>query len=116
DYAVAHASAPLHPHSLVLRANELLPAHDRGRSGVALHLAIAAGPEATILRPSEIESRELAEAMEQHALFGSPALFDRRVGTDCRLQEGSLVAFQEQSYGARSEIRLWGNGDVRFIL
>lgn len=116
DYAVAHASAPVDPASLVQRAQQLLPGSERGRSSVALHVAIAAGPEGTILRPSELESTSLSDEMQRQALFGSPALFDRRVGTDSRLEAGALVIFQERSYDARSEIRLWGSGDMRFVV
>src|SRR3546814_2324496 len=54
--------------------------------------------------------------MERRALFGNTALFDRRVGTESRLRSGSLMCFQERSYDARAEVRLWGTGDVRFIL
>ncbi len=117
DYGLAHASAPLDPSALARRAQELLPESGHGRSsGVALHLAVAAGPEATVLRPAELETPTLGEEMEQRALFGNTALFDRRVGTETRLQSGSLICFQERSYNARAEIRLWGTGDVRFIL
>lgn len=117
DYAVAHASAPLDPSALAGRARELLPDSGRDRStGIALHVAIAVGPETTILRPAELEAPSIAEAMEQRALFGNAALFDRRVGTESRLQSGSLAIFQERSYNARSEIRLWGTGDLRLLL
>src|SRR3546814_15311721 len=54
--------------------------------------------------------------MGRRALFGNTALFDRRVGTESRLRSGSLMCFQERSYDARAEVRLWGTGDVRFIL
>ena len=116
DHALAHANAPLDPTGLAHRAQELLPRSERGRSGVALQVAITAGPEGTILRPSELESTTLADEMERQALFGNPALFDRRVGTDSRLEAGSLVTLQERSYEARSEVRLWGTGDMRLIL
>lgn len=117
DYALAHASTPLDPSALARRAQNLLPESGHGRStGVALHLAIAAGPEATVLRPAELEAPALGEEMERRALFGNTALFDRRVGTESRLRSGSLMCFQERSYDARAEVRLWGTGDVRFIL
>lgn len=117
DYGLAHASAPLDPSALARRAQELLPESGHGRSsGVALHLAIATGPETTVLRPAELEAPGLGEEMEQRALFGNTALFDRRVGTESRLQAGSLMCFQEPSYDARAEVRLWGTGDIRFIL
>ena len=117
DYAVVHASARLDQSALADRARELLPDSERGRSThIALHMAIAVGPEATILRPAELEAPAIAEAMEQRALFGNAVLFDRRVGTESRLQSGSLAIFQEPSHDARSEIRLWGTGDLRLIL
>lgn len=117
DYALVHASAPLDPSALVRRARELLPETDHGRSsGTALHLAISMGPETDVLRPAELEARGLSEVMEQRALFGETAIFDRRVGTESGLQGNSLVVYQEKSYDTRREIRLWASGDMRIIL
>ena len=117
DYTLTHASAPLDPSALAHRAQELLTHNVRARSsGLALHLAVAAGPEAAILRPAEIESADLRDAIEQRALFGNPALFDRRVGTQSTVRSGSLETFQERSHGERAEVRLWSTGDVRVIL
>lgn len=117
DYAVAHAGSPLAPDEMAGRAQELLSDRDRRRSSDAmLHLAIAVGPEASILRPAELEARELGDAMEKQALFGTPPLFDRRTGTDNRVQWGTRAIFQEHSYGERSEIRLWSTGDIRLLL
>ena len=117
DYALTHARAPLDAKGLASRAQALLPDNQSVRhSGVSLHVAIAAGPEATILRPAELEAPELGDAMEKQALFGAPPVFDRRVGTECGLLSDSLAIFQERSYGARAEVRLWGMGDIRFLL
>lgn len=117
DYAVAHARPPLDPGALAARARELLPDDDRRRlASATLQLALAAGPETAVLRPAELESGDLRESMEQSALFGSTALFDRRMGTESGLQSGTIGVFQDGSYGNRSEVRLWDTGDVRFIL
>src|SRR3546814_7151198 len=89
DYALAHASTPLDPSALARLAQDLLPESGHGLStGVALPLAIAAGPEATVLRPAELEDPALAEEMERRALFGHPALFDRRGGSESRRRPG----------------------------
>src|SRR3546814_11377415 len=69
DYALAHASTPLDPSALARRAQDLLPESGHGRStGVALHLAIAAGPEATVLRPAELEAPALGEARDRKSV------------------------------------------------
>lgn len=117
DYAIAHARPPLDPDALVARALALLPDSNRRRStNATLQLAVAAGPESAVLRPAELESRDLREAMEQSALFGNTALFERRVGTESRLQSGTIAVFQDGAYGDRSEVRFWSTGDVRFTL
>lgn len=117
DYAIAHANTPLDTDAMVRRAQELMPDRDHRRSSSAtLHFTIAVGPENTILRPAELESHELAEAMEQRALFGNFALFDRRLGTESHLQAGTVTILQERAYNLRSEIRLWGTGDIRLLL
>lgn len=117
DYSLTQATAPMDPDAMVRRAQEILSDRDRDRSSrVALHLAITTGPGTTILRPAELESRDLAEAMEQQALFGRTAVFDRRVGTESRLRSGSLILSQERSHDARAEIRLWDTGDLRLLL
>src|SRR3546814_9885584 len=107
DYALAHASTPLDPSALARRAQDLLPESGHGRStGVALHLAIAAGPEATVLRPAELEAPALGEEMERRALFGNTALFDRRGGTGSRLRSGPLMGFQGSSSDHSEEGRV----------
>lgn len=116
DYELANAASPLDPDGLAQRAKAMLPEVDRNYSDASLHLAVAAGPRMAVLRPAEIEAGDLAAALEQQALFGSPPLFDRRIGTNTRLDDHALVVFQEGRQGMRSEIRLWGTGDVRLIL
>lgn len=117
DYAIAHASNPLDTKALARRATELMPERDhRHSSNAVLYLTMSAGPESVVLRPAELESPELSKAMEKQALFGDAALFDRRMGTESELQSGTLTILQERSHDFRSEIRIWGTGDLRILL
>lgn len=117
DYAITHASNPLDTDAMLRRATDLMPGRDHRHSSTAgLHLTISAGPEGAILRPAELESPELSKAMEQQALFGVPALFDRRMGTESQIQSGALTVVQKRSHDIQSEIRLWGTGDLRILL
>jgi hypothetical protein len=65
-----------------------------------------------ILRPAELENETLAEALQQQALFGRPPLFDRREGSDWRIDDHALVLGQELRHRSNAEIRLWGTGDM----
>lgn len=117
DYALAHASAPLDAERLGARAVEMLGrGREREASNIALHLAVSAGPLATQLRPSEIESAGLSEALQQLALFGPTAIFERARGTQSQVHGDAISISQEHSHGDRAEARLWGTGDVRLIL
>lgn len=112
DHAVANATAPLDPTALTARTLELLPERRRDGSTPLFQLALAAGPSQSVLRPVEIEARTLSDALEQRALFGPPALFDRTVGTQRRLDRGALVIEQEGRYGDGAKIALWPTGDM----
>ncbi len=112
DHAVANATAPLDPTALAARTLELLPERRRDGSTALLQLALAAGPSQSVLRPAEIEARTLSDGLEQRALFGPPALFDRTVGTQRRLDRGALVIEQEGRYGDGAKIVLWPTGDM----
>ncbi len=117
DYALAHAAAPLDADRLAARAVEMLGGGQRRDGGAtALRLAISAGPVASQLRPSEIEGAALSEAMEQVALFGQTAIFERARGTRSEVHGDSISIWQEHAYGERAEVRLWGTGDVRLVM
>lgn len=115
-YELANVTGPLDPAALAHRAIALLPEVERDQSGISLQLAVATGPQATILRPAEMEAHDLAEALEQQALFGKPPLLDRRLGTESGLEDHALVIAQEGRFGARTEVRFWGTGDMRLIV
>lgn len=116
DYELTNAAAPLDSAVLAQRALQLLPEAERNQSGIFLHFALAAGPQATILRPAEMEARTLADAVEQQALFGRPPLLDRRLGMESGLEDHAFVVRQAGRYGLGANIRLWGTGDLRLVL
>ena len=111
SYELANAAAPLDAVELVARAKSLMPPVTSGSGPAMLQLAVAAGPVHAVIRPAELESRSLSEAIEQRALFGPPALFDRKRGTSVGLQEDALVIAQEGRYGQGASIKLWPSGD-----
>lgn len=117
DYELAHAQGPMDPGRLAQRALDVLSQGVHGRQEhTCLQLAVAAGPEVTVLRPATMEDASLAEALQQQALFGQPAIFDRRRGTDVRLEDHALVVYQGEPYEQGPEVRLWAGGDVRLQL
>lgn len=117
-YELAHAVAPLDPDALARRAPALLPARTNNHysSDLALHLAIATGPQGDILRPAELEAAELASAMQQQAMFAPSPIFDKKLGADSRFREDALAIFQGRDHAARAEVQLWPTGDLRLIL
>lgn len=112
DLELANAAGSVDPGALAQRAITRLPAAERSWSGASLQFALAAGPETSILRPAELESDALAEALQQQALFGRPPLFDRREGSDWRVVDHALVLVQELRQRSNAELRLWGTGDM----
>ncbi|MEN1971286.1 DUF4062 domain-containing protein [Luteimonas sp. MJ204] len=117
DYELAHAQGPIDPDRLAQRALDILSQGLRGRhEHTCLELAIAAGPEVTLLRPVTMEDPSLAGALQQQALFGRPAIFDRRRGTDVRFEDHALVIYEGERHEQGPEVRIWAGGDVRLRL
>lgn len=73
-----------------------------------LEMVIAGGPQQRILRPVELEDQNLAEQLEQSALYGNNRLFDRSVGTTSGLDGADLVLSQERG----ASIRLTEHGSI----
>ncbi|SOO18814.1 conserved hypothetical protein [Xanthomonas citri pv. fuscans] len=118
QFQLTRAVAPLDPTGLRDRALALFPRIERGyqQSGTVLQLAVAAGPDTTVLRPAEMEAQPLLDAMQQHALFGVPAVFDRSLGMKAGLNGEALVLVQEAQRSDGASIRLWPNGDILISL
>ena len=73
-----------------------------------LDLVAVGGPRQRILLPAELEAPELAEQLEQSALYGDRRLFERTLGTASGLDGSDLVLRQERS----AVIRVTEQGSV----
>jgi Domain of unknown function (DUF4062) len=93
---VASASAPFDPTEVLERALAAFPRDDRHyQRGESLTVAVFGGPSQTVLRPSEMEQPELAEKLEQQALYGSIRIFARGEGTTSEIESDKLVIKQD---------------------
>ncbi|HEL3804297.1 DUF4062 domain-containing protein [Stenotrophomonas maltophilia] len=117
-FGVSHASAPLDPAGLRSRALALFPPIERGyhQGGVVLQLALAAGPDTTVLRPAEIEAQALLDSMHQQALFGRPAIFNRSIGMEASFEGDARVVSQGERRSDGASVSLWPNGDMLISL
>lgn len=117
-HAITHATAPLNPVALARRATEIIPEPNRGYSSsdIALQIAIAAGPEASILRPAELEAPALRQAIQQQSMFGPHPIFDISHGADSELRSDTLMVFQERNGTTHAQVRLWPTGDMLIAL
>jgi len=109
DYQLANAAGPLDNAAISATALGLLPKAQRNSQGApSLWVSIAGGPQQRIMRPAELESAALTEAIHQQALFGAPKLFSSSKGLKASIDGAALLL--EQDRGA--SIRLDENGSV----
>lgn len=94
---------------LLERANALLP-DERSTSSASLCVVVTGAPRQQVLRPAELESRELTESIMQSALFGVDRVFDRSEGSESDIKRHHLVIQQNHS-----SVLLTQLGDVRII-
>jgi hypothetical protein len=113
DVELANAVGPTDPQALITKAVGLLPAERRGSysESPTLSIAIVGGPLQAILRPVEIESRDLADAIHQGALFGEARFFDRAKGVQTAVEGAALVIAQER--GASVQVDEQGSIVIR---
>lgn len=112
--ALANAATPLDPSVLSARATEVVQrVPERNQHGAMVHVGVAPGPQATILRPAELEGQELASQLQQRLMFGPRPLFDVRVGADVSLVDHALSVFQGERHAPTAEVQLWPTGDLR---
>ena len=103
EQLLATAAAPLDVDLLTKKASDLLQQSRCRRSGsTALNVAITGGPIQQILRPAELESPALVEALHQEALFGEHRLFISNRASDNGVIAAAL--FLEQENGARIQV------------
>jgi hypothetical protein len=100
-YELAHMSAPLDVPDLLAAAEAMLTARNRdaGHSVPKLRVALTAGPRQQILRPAELESAVLCEALHKTALFGPPRIFEPALGVESRMDGDVLFVEQKTSAG-----------------
>jgi hypothetical protein len=110
DLELSRAVGPVDEAEMLARAKALLP-EDRHSLGVRLTLVIAGGPRQQVVRPKNLEAHELEEAITREALFGSYRIFNRRLGTECKIRDEELIIEQD-----KNSILLDQLGTVRLIV
>lgn len=110
-WIVATATGPVDEQAMLQDALAALPEEQRGYSqfGRTLVLSIASGPKQAILRPSELESRQLADDITQAALFGQTKLFSTERPNVVQVRAHALVLSHDEGNG---EVRLEPEGTV----
>lgn len=95
-YDLAHVAGPVDGAALARDAGALLArgGRERGNSGPALRLALACGPARQLLRPAELESDSLADAIQQRAMFAAPRIFAKDEGVDTTIEGDALSMSQ----------------------
>lgn len=92
DHAIANAVAPLNETDLVQRLMELFPASQPRVAGNAtLDVGLSVGPKQSLLRPIQIEDRNLAKTLQKEASFGEFEIFDPAVGTNSEQNEDLVL-------------------------
>ncbi|MFP1960859.1 DUF4062 domain-containing protein [Lonsdalea quercina] len=119
---LANAQSPVDPEELIKRSITNLPKENQNcfHSSVRLQIAIAAGPDTTIIRPAHMGSKALIDIMSQEALFGTHSghrpIFDRQSGVNDRLYSDSLCISQSQNRDVHNLVKLSPSGDILLIL
>ena len=102
DVTLANATAPVDEDEMTARAVAMLAPENRNQMMPAmLDFIVVGGPRQRILRPAELEAPDLAEQLEQSALYGESRLFDRTLGTVSGLDGSDLVLRQERGASIR---------------
>lgn len=114
-WMVANATGPIDEQAMLEEAMAALPEEQRGYSqfGRSLVLSLAPGPKQAILRPSEIESSQLADEISQAALFGAAKLFSTENSNVVKVQGHALILTHDEG---RGEVRLEPEGTISIRL
>lgn len=109
DVTLANATGTVDEREMMARAIAMFVPESRNQVTPAmLELVVVGGPSQRILRPAEMETPQLAEHLEQAALYGDSRLFDRSLGIVGGLDGSDLVLRQERG----ASIRLTEQGSV----
>jgi len=98
DFQLANAAGPIDASAMSAKALAMLPKtrQKSQASSPTLHVGIVGGPIQRILRPVELESANLADAIHQQALFVEPRLFSKSKGGEHSIDGSTLVVKQER--------------------
>jgi hypothetical protein len=108
---LASATAPFDANEVLARALASFPRNGRNQYGGAiLSVAIVGGPAQAVLRPSRMEDPQLAEKLEQEALFGAARIFARGESSKSGIVDDKLL-LQQGDRGNRS-LCLDGQGGI----
>lgn len=115
EWQLSMVAGPLSPENMLQQAikNVTAEQEEYRHSTPSLVLAITAGPEQAVLRPSEIEKPELARELLKQALFGDNPIFTTEAASEDGVQGNSLVIYQGRDERA---IKLDPQGGILFRL
>lgn len=113
-HVAAHAAGPVDGPATAEMARELLGRQDRQTSRPMISLSLATAPRQTLLRPAEMESGDLHDAIQQRALFAPRPIFNRSRGMRVDWQDASLVVYQGDRYhnDEHAAVRVNAAGDA----
>lgn len=97
EFLLLNESAPVNEVELLDRASALLP-DGRRASGALLSVVVSPGPVRSVLRPAELESQELARALQAAALTGDHAVLTTSAGTTVRISGDALELAQADAH------------------
>ena len=110
NHELANSTGPVDESEIHARAKALLPDTRVGSSSPLLLLGVAAGPRQQVLRPTELEDDRLHQDLQQEAMFGPYAVFDRGAATRTKLVGGELILEQPSGSVAVDEL-----GTIRVV-
>ncbi|NII55821.1 DUF4062 domain-containing protein [Luteibacter sp. SG786] len=114
EWTVARSAGTVDEQDLVNTALGALPERRRGfyTGGQSIAIAVAGGPRQAVLRPSDMDSRDLHDAIKQAMLFGPRKLFADVRSLDAAVDSGKLVLRYD---GGKAQVSIDGRGTM-FIM
>lgn len=79
---------------MVQRARKYVPVERNDRRDSGLYIIVVGGPKQQVLRPSDIENKDLSDKLTDKALARNVGFFTRREGTNDRIENNALLLEQ----------------------
>jgi hypothetical protein len=98
EYELAASAGAVDEDEMLERARAMIPDRSGFGSSPQLVLVIVGGPYQQIVRPSELEDRDLMRDLQMEALFGTHPVLDPSDGTDASIQGTGLTLRQSGSF------------------